>query len=401
MNIFPNHTVGGRLLALDVLRGITFAGMMLVNNAGDWNYFYSPLRHAAWHGWTLADMVFPFFLWIVGLSLTLSLSRRRHQGATVGEVCRHLLARSLLIFGLGLFLSGFPFGLAFDHHFSWATMRIPGVLQRIAICYGVVGLLVLTTSVRTQWILTWLIVILSWLLLVLVPVPGFGAGDLTPEGNLARFIDAMVLAGHTWTAAPAAGFDPEGLFSTLPAMATCLFGVLTGHFLKIQRTPKAIVFGLFAAGIFLIGSGLLWDHWLPINKGLWTSSYVLLMAGLALVMFAGCFGLVDIRGWQRWTRPWVTLGTDTLLLYFISGLIGRSIHLYKVVDVNNQLVSFKTFYFRHLFLPFFDPWMASFLHAVAFVFLMYVIAWGTQWGRVALRNSYRHFWLHTVRHPPL
>ncbi|HIJ83774.1 MAG: DUF5009 protein [Magnetococcales bacterium] len=372
---FPDDVVSHRLVALDVFRGLTFAGMMLVNNAGDWKHFYAPLSHAAWHGWTFADFVFPFFLWIVGLSMTLSFSRRRQRGDAVAAMGGHVLRRAAVLFGLGLFLSGFPFGLAFEHVFSLATIRIPGVLQRIALCYLFVGIVVLYTRVRTQWILAGLLLFVYWWLLTFVSVPGYGAGVLTPEGNLARYVDSMLLAGHTWSHAPAPGFDPEGLLSTLPAMATTLFGVLTGHFLNAGWSSRARLLGLMGAGIFFTGLGLFIDPWFPINKSLWTSSYVFFMAGMALVVFAVCHWLVDIQGWRRWFRPWVIYGTHTLSLYFLSGLTSKLIHTIKIVDANQPPVSLKVFYYRRLFLPFFDPWMASFLHAMAFVCVMYLIAW--------------------------
>ncbi|MBF8296868.1 MAG: hypothetical protein HW389_3413 [Bacteroidetes bacterium] len=216
----------GRLLSLDVFRGATVAGMMMVNNPGTWGDIYPPFKHAAWNGWTFTDLIFPFFLWIVGVAMTFSMSKRVEQGADRNKLMLHALQRAVTILVIGLFLNGFPFGLVFGHHFSFAAMRLPGVLQRIAICYFIASIIVLYAS--TLWQIRWtvLFLIVYWVLIKTVPVPEYGVGILEPKGSLAWYIDSTVLSGHTWAGAPAPGFDPEGIFSTLPAIATTLFGVL-------------------------------------------------------------------------------------------------------------------------------------------------------------------------------
>ncbi|MBP1658594.1 MAG: Heparan-alpha-glucosaminide N-acetyltransferase, partial [Bacteroidetes bacterium] len=225
-----------RLISLDAFRGATIAGMILVNNPGTWNAIYPQLRHAAWHGWTFTDFIFPFFLWIVGVAMTLSFARRVEEGADKSQLLLHVFRRALIIFGLGLFLNGFPFGLVSTHDFSWATIRIPGVLQRIAICYLIASIIFMYTGVKGQ--IGWVIGLLVsyWLMVKLIPVPGFGTGILEPTGNLCWYIDSQLLAGHTWRGAPVPGFDPEGILSTIPAIATTLLGVLTGHWLRSDRS---------------------------------------------------------------------------------------------------------------------------------------------------------------------
>ena len=208
----------GRLLSLDVFRGATIAGMMMVNNPGSWWHIYPPFEHAAWNGWTFTDLIFPFFLWIVGVAMTFSFSKRVEQGADRHKLMMHTFQRALAIFAIGLFLNGFPYGLIFGHQFSWATIRIPGVLQRIAICYLVAGSITLYTGRLGQIRWTVAILVVNRILIKMVPVPDFGAGVLEPKGSLAWYIDSHLLSGHTWSGAPAPGFDPEGIFSLFPRL---------------------------------------------------------------------------------------------------------------------------------------------------------------------------------------
>ncbi|MBI4473935.1 MAG: DUF5009 domain-containing protein, partial [Acidobacteria bacterium] len=204
-------TPSERLASLDVFRGITIAFMILVNNPGSWSYIYGPLKHADWHGWTMTDLVFPFFLFIVGASMTLSFAKRQAAGTGTTTLFVQVLRRSTIIFGLGLFMAGFP-------SFDFSTVRIPGVLQRIAVCYFFAGIIYLTTRLRGQILAAGILLASYWLLMMTVPVPGYGAGVLTVEGNLATYIDNLLLHGHIYRPA----WDPEGILSTLPAIATVL-----------------------------------------------------------------------------------------------------------------------------------------------------------------------------------
>ncbi len=365
----------GRLVSLDVFRGATIAGMMMVNNPGSWSHVYPPFEHAAWNGWTFTDLIFPFFLWIVGMAMTFSFSKRVEHGANREKLLLHALQRAAIIFAIGLFLNGFPFGLLFGHHFSWATMRIPGVLQRIAVCYFIASLIVLYCNVT--WQVRWTAILLAayWLLVKVVPVPGYGAGVLEPVGSLAWYIDSTLLAGHTWVGAPAPGFDPEGILSTLPAIATTMFGVLTGYFLRSERTPEEKTVWMFIFGNVFLFLGLLMDNWLPINKNLWTSSYSVFMAGMALNIFAFCYWLIDVRGYKKWAKPFQIYGLNAITMFALAGLIGRLTAIIKVTGPEGTPVSFQSFYYHLLFAPVGDPMVASFLHSVAFMLALYLIAY--------------------------
>jgi len=253
----------GRLLSLDVFRGITIAGMILVNSPGN-ETSYTQLDHSTWNGCTLTDLVFPFFVFIVGVSLVFSLSKRLERGEAPRDLLVKVLKRAAIIFGLGLFLNGFP-----QYHFS--TIRILGVLQRIALCYFFAALLFIKTRPRTQALIAAGLLVGYWLAMTRIPVQGYGVGNLTKEGSLASYIDRLMLAGHTYRAV----YDPEGLLSTLPAIVTALIGNLTGVWLFSKRTDLQKVRGIVTAGTASAAAGWLWGVWFPINKPLWTSSYVL------------------------------------------------------------------------------------------------------------------------------
>jgi len=370
-----NPQSNARLLSLDVFRGATIAGMMLVNNPGDWGHIYPPFEHAAWNGWTYTDTIFPFFLWIVGVAMTFSFAKRIERGADTKRLAMHVLARSASIVGIGLFLNGFSFGLLFGHDFSFATMRFPGVLQRIGICYLVAGLVVLKTSWRQQaWIILGLLVV-YWMAMFLIPVPGYGAGVLDPKGNLCWFIDSNVFGRHTWTGAPVPGFDPEGLFSTLPAIATTLFGVLTGHLLRSPRSKEDKVILMFVAGDVLLFAGMVMDNWLPINKNMWTSSYAVFMAGLAMNVLGLLYWIIDTKGYVRWAKPFAIYGLNAITMFVLAGLFGRLGWIIKLHDAAGNVITLKTWYYHLLFTPIASPMIASFLHSLAWVAGLYLIAW--------------------------
>lgn len=365
----------GRLVSLDAFRGATIAGMMLVNNPGDWGHIYAPFKHAAWHGWTYTDTIFPFFLWIIGVAMTFSFTKRMERGDNIRRLSLHVLQRSAVIFGLGLILSGFPFGLLFDHSFSFSTMRIPGVLQRIAVCYLITGLVVLRTDMKQQTWITGILLVFSWIAMFVVPVPGYGAGVLDPQGNLCWYLDSTLLAGHTWSGAPVPGFDPEGIFSTIPAVATTFFGVLTGHLLKAPLSNEQRVARMFVYGNLLLLAGLITDNWLPINKNLWTSSYAVFMAGLAMNVLGVCYWLIDLKGYAWWSRPFQIYGLNAITVFFLAGLFGRLSFLIKVQGSEDASVSLKTWYYQFFFQPIGDPMFASFLHSFVYILGLYLIAY--------------------------
>ncbi|HUQ95686.1 MAG TPA: DUF5009 domain-containing protein [Bryobacteraceae bacterium] len=343
-----------RLLSLDVFRGLTIASMMLVNNSG--RDAYAPLHHAQWHGWTFTDMVFPFFLWICGVSMTFSFARRVEEGADRGRLLLHTLRRAAIIFALGLFLNGFP-----SYHL--ATLRIPGVLQRIAICYLVAGIVLLYCSRRMQGIAILACLLGYWALLSWVPVPGYGAGVLERQGNLQQYIDGMFLTGHMYSGTKT--YDPEGIVSTIPAVATILFGVMTGHLLRSPLGTLEKLVWIFFSGNVLIFLGVFWDKVLPINKNLWTSSYAVFMAGLALAVFGCCYWIIDVKGWKRWCRPFAIYGSNAIAVYVIAGLHSRLIGMFQLQPpIYNALLQLLS------------PPNAALAYAMLHVLLLYLVAWG-------------------------
>lgn len=336
--------------------------MVLVNNSGDGEHTYGPLNHAEWHGWTLTDTVFPSFLWIVGVAMTLSMAKRLSSGASKVQLLRQALRRTVILYGLGLLVYAFP-------HFDLSTQRILGVLQRIALCYLIATAIYLTTRVRGQ--ILWIVGLLSsyWLLMAFAPVPGFGSGRLDVEGNFAHYIDWTVLGQHNYAGTKT--WDPEGIVSTLPSIATALLGVMAGHILRLKRDLAERTNWLFVAGNALIVLALICDIWLPINKKLWTSSFALFMAGLDFVVFAGFVWLVDAQGYKRWTRPFVILGMNAISIYMVSELLAESLG-----SIHVGTGSLKSLIFRSVFQPIASQYNASLLYAVSFTLLMFGAAYG-------------------------
>lgn len=359
--IAPND----RLVSLDVFRGITIAGMVLVNNPGTWSQIYWPLAHATWHGWTPTDLIFPFFLFIVGVAIPLAFGRRMEQGGSKRDLYIKIVRRTLIIFALGIFLAGFPY-------FHLSTIRIPGVLQRIAVCYLFASVIFLNTKVRTQILVTVALCLLYWGLMTLLHTPGFSAGDLTKEGSLASFIDRKVLGPHIWKQGKV--FDPEGLLSTIPAIATTLFGVLTGQWLRTEKSPYEKVAGLFAAGAACIVIGWCWNPFFPINKSLWTSSYVFFTGGLALEFLAFCYWLIDIKKYQRWAKPFVVFGVNAIVLFVGTGLMAKVMGLIRL-PWGEKTISSQGWIFQKLFLSWASPINASLAYALVFILLWLGLTW--------------------------
>ncbi len=354
--------VNERLLSLDVFRGATIAAMILVNNAGDWSNVYPPLLHSQWHGWTFTDLIFPFFLWIVGVAITLSLPRRLERGDSKAKLILHAARRSAILFGIGLALAGFPY-------YDFATLRIPGVLQRIAVCSLIASVIFLYSSVRSRIACTAALLAIYWMLMKFVPVPGFGPGVLEKQGNFAGYIDSLFLSGHMYAATKT--WDPEGIVSTIPSIATALFGVLAGDLLRSRQTREQQVAWAFLAGNALIVAGLMMNPWLPINKSLWTSSFSVFMAGMAMVAFAALYWLIDIQGYRRFTKPFAIYGMNAIAVYVLAGIIARILGSVKT----DTGVSFKNVIYDGVFSNLASPRNASLLFAVSNVLILYAIAW--------------------------
>ncbi len=347
-----------RLVSLDAFRGFTIASMILVNNPGSWSYVYPPLAHAEWHGWTFTDLIFPFFLFIVGVAMTISFGRRLGRGDPKGQIFLQVMRRSAVLFALGLILNGFPY-------YDFSTIRIAGVLQRIAVCYFFTSLIVLRTTWRGQAATSVVLMMVYWLLMKLVPVPGYGAGVLGKDGNLAAYVDNLLLHGHTWKPT----WDPEGIISTLPAISTTLFGVLTGHWLRSEKTPLEKTAGLFVFGNIGLLLGVIMDIWLPVNKNLWTSSYSVFMGGMALQFLAMFYWLVDVRGHKKWVKPFVIYGMNAIAVFFLSSFFARILTLIRVSVADGKDVALKTSLYQNVFLPLAGPLNGSLLFAISYVLL--------------------------------
>lgn len=362
-----------RLVSLDAFRGATIAAMVLVNDPGSDEQIYSQLKHASWNGCTFTDWIFPFFLFIVGVSMTFSFAKRIEQGTDRRTLITHIIRRAVIIFLLGLWVNGFPFW--FDSSFSVATLRIPGVLQRIAVCYLAASFIFLKTRVKgqTAWILS--LLASYWLLVKLIPVPGYGAGLIEPKGNLVGYIDSALLAGHTWVYAPAPGFDPEGILSTLPALATTLIGVVAGQWIRSERPGPEKTSWMFVVGMSMAGLGLLLDMWLPLNKNMWTSSYVVYTGGWGLMCLGFLYWLVDVKGYAKWTMPCVILGMNAIAIYVIAENLATLFWIVHWPAAGGGSVTLHEFIYNGIFAPLGKPADASLLFAVAFVLLMYILSW--------------------------
>ncbi len=367
----PGHQ-SGRLESLDVFRGTTIAGMLLVNNAGDWDHVFGPLRHAEWHGCTATDLVFPFFLFIMGASMALSFARRQASGRGRGELLAHVLRRSALLVLLGLALNALAY-LAFRSEY----LRYPGVLQRIGVCYLLASLVFLFHD--TRGVLLWTSGLLAgyWALMTLVPVPGFGAPDLSRAGNLASWLDSTLFGPHCyiWDPDARAGHDPEGLLSTLPAVGTTLLGCLTGVAVGDARlSPSAKVARLLIAGAALTGAGLLWSLAFPLNKNLWTSSYVLFTAGCALLVFGALLLFVDVLQHRTWALPLRVYGLNPITAYVGASAMAYCTILIRLPAAGGETIPLK----RWLYQTFYASWLpgltSDYWSSAAYGFT-YVVVW--------------------------
>jgi len=356
-----------RLVSLDVFRGLTIAGMIVVNTPGTWDHVYPPLLHAEWHGWTYTDTIFPFFLFIVGVAMAFSYGRRMAKVEGRRALLLHTFRRAAVIFLIGLGLNGLSVILFHREH-----VRIPGVLQRIAVCFLCAALVYLAFGKRGLLPVAAVLLVGYWLLMTLVPVPGYSTGRLDVEGNLAAYVDRQVLGEHTWKHNP--GWDPEGLLSTLPAIASVIFGILIGLTLGGDRPLRAKIQILALAGAAGFAAGLLWGIVFPINKNLWTSSYCLLMAGLAAFCLALCVFVVDFKHWRFWTPPFQWLGSNALFLFVVSDLVTILMIWIKLTGADGKRRSLHGTIYRNAFDHFADPRLGSLLFALTYCALWTAIA---------------------------
>jgi len=344
-----------RLLTLDVFRGLTIALMILVNSPGN-QTAYPLLNHAVWNGCTFADLVFPFFLFIVGVSLVFSLTKSVEQKIPTNILMRRIIKRTLIIFLIGLFLNAFPY------HFNFGTVRYFGVLQRIAVCYFLGAVLFLTTRIRTQAMIAALLLLGYWIFMSYVPVPGYGI-NLTEEGNWAGYLDRLVFsAPHLYEKI----FDPEGFLSTLPALATTLLGNLTGAWLLTKNNFQKKFTGMLTAGFLAAIAGWIWGLNFPINKNLWTSSYVLWTGGLALILLAVIYWLIEIKKWKNWSKPLEIFGLNAIAAYFLHIFFLKIQAMIHITRMDGTPGNLRIYISEHLF-----GWTtlqnASLLYAVSYV----------------------------------
>jgi predicted acyltransferase len=360
-----------RLYSLDAFRGFTIASMILVNCPGTYGAVYPQLRHAEWNGWTFTDTIFPAFLFIMGVSMVFSFAGRTQNGTINSQLQFQIVKRTLILFALGLFVNDFPV-------FHLSTIRVPGVLQRIALCYFFTSLIVLKSSVRGQ--VYWLIGLLAsyWLMMRFVPVPEVGTGVMEPGRNLAAYVDSLFLEGHMWMHYET--WDPEGLLSTIPAIGTTLFGVLSAHWLRSQLPGGRKVLGLLCAGVVLLALGWILGGWFPINKSIWTSTFSIFMAGIASMGLALFHWIIDLKGYRRWATVFVVFGVNAITMYVLSEVLDTLTRFTRLTKPGGSTISLRSYIYRTFFVPLAGPETSSLLFAVAFVLLMFCLAW-IMWKR--------------------
>jgi predicted acyltransferase len=396
LDVTPPSTARQRLESLDIFRGLTIAGMILVNDPGS-DASYWPLDHAdelmtahpsGWYpgkwwveanGWTPTDLIFPFFLFIVGASMVLSFAARQSRGDSRGLLMRHVAQRSALILLIGYAIRILPY-------FNFAHMRYPGVLQRIAVVYLFASVITLWTSTRGR--ILWIAGLLAGYYAVMrfVPVPGCDpAAWMTQHWgpqqarswlvgaehcSFAGWLDRKLMLGHLYRR----DFDPEGLLSTFPAIATTLLGTLTGEFLRGAASLGHKLRGLALAGVAGVAAGYAWHPWFPISKPLWTSSYVLFTAGAACLLLALCWWLIDMRGWRLWSKPFLWLGSNAILAYALSTFVAKLGSIIKVTDAGHT-IEVQTWIYNHWFASLAQPKNASLAYALCYVALWTLLAW--------------------------
>jgi predicted acyltransferase len=356
-----------RVVSLDVVRGITIAFMILVNDGGNGKYSYRQLEHSAWNGWTLTDLVFPSFLFLAGISIVFSTESRLARGESKATLRLHVLKRSVILFLLGLVVNGFPL-------FHLGTLRIYGVLQRIAICFCIASLLYLWNS--KAWVAATTVVAALfgyWILMRWVPIPGIGVPTrdvplLDPNLNWVAYVDRKVFPGRLYEVTR----DPEGLLSNIPAMGSILLGVLTGIWLRQPKSLRTKAIGLLTGSLSGLVLGSLWNIWFPINKKLWTSSFVLFTAGCTLLLLAICFYATEIKQWTRgWTYPWLVFGSNAITAYVFSELLAAALYTILVHD-GGKTISEQQFVYQTWFFPLGSPAFGSLLYAIAYVLICFV-----------------------------
>ena len=372
---YEQQKLPGRLISLDVFRGIAIAGMILVNMAGVADQVYPPLLHADWNGCTPTDLVFPFFLFIVGVAMAFSLAKYTDENKPTSAVYWRIIRRSAILFALGLLLNGF-------WNYDWSSIRIMGVLQRISLTYLLAALVVLKLPRRGQWALAFLLLVGYWVAMSFVPVPGYGAGHWTRHGNLGAYIDRLIIGtAHLYRGDKFKSLgDPEGLFSTIPALVSVLLGYFTGEWLRKQPRKSRTSMDLVLDGLSCLVIGQVWGLWFPINKKLWTSSYVLFTAGWAMVLLAACYELIEVRQRLRWAKLFKIMGLNAIFV-FVASVLMIKILVKTQIGTGAKAPNTYTWIYQHLFVP----WAGA-LNGSFFFGLVTVLFWlGVGYGMYRLR----------------
>ena len=350
-----------RLVSLDIFRGLTIAFMIIVNTPGSWEYVYAPLRHAKWHGCTPTDLVFPFFLFIVGVSTFYSLKKYGNEFNT--ESILRIIRRMLLIFAVGLFLAIFPKFMR-----DYSSLRIPGVLQRIAIAYGIGAIICLTVRRDFLWVIVAIILLGYWGLMAL-----FGGADpYSLESNFAAKVDLSILGANHMYKGFGVPFDPEGLLSTIPAIATVIIGYFIGELISKSAEGGKTVIKLLLLGAASAGLGLLWGMFFPINKPLWTSSYVLFTAGLAMGLLALIYLIADVFKFQIWGTFFLVFGTNAIFAYSLAGIWTKTMLNIKIATSADQITLYSWIY-RNVFAPLAGNMNGSLIFALVQVLLVWSV----------------------------
>jgi predicted acyltransferase len=367
-----NANSTGRLISLDIFRGLAVAGMILVDNPGSDEKVYWPIGHAEWNGWTPADFIFPSFLFLVGVSLVFSFAKRREKGETRRQILVHVFVRSLLLIAIGLFVNVSPF-VGVDVH-AW---RFEGVTQRIALCYFAAAILELWSDRRGQVIAVVACLFGYWALLRFVPVPGLGIPGrdipfMDPNKNLAAWLDRKLFMGHLFDGTR----DPEGMLSTIPAIATALLGVLTGHWLRTQKSSATKAIAMLFAGILGLIVGEVWNIWFPINKNLWTSSFAVFTGGFALVFLAFLYWLLEIKRWRgAWTIPILVFGMNAIAGFVADSLVYGPGYTFTVKQPNGVALSWHDAAQSRLVSLGASPPNASLTYSLGAVIFCWMLLW--------------------------
>jgi predicted acyltransferase len=362
----------GRLISLDIYRGLVVAGMILVDNPGSDEGAYWPIKHAQWNGWTPADLIFPSFLFLVGVSIVFAFSSRLKRGESRSHILYHAFKRSLILIAIGFFVNGFPF-VGFDLH----TFRIEGVTQRIALCYFLAAILELWSSRRGQVIALIACLLGYWAMLRFAPVPGFGIPGrhipfMDPERNLVAWLDRTLFAGRLYNGVR----DPEGIISTIPALGTTLMGVLTGHWLRSANNHATKIYRMLLFGVVGVISGLLWNQTFPINKNLWTSSFVLFTGGFALLFLSLLYWVTEVKRWRgAWTMPILVFGMNAIVAYIADALVYGPGYTFTARAPNGNTMNWHEAAQAHLEATGLSVPSASVIYSMASVLFCWILLW--------------------------